>query len=288
MKELFREQQKTILKLLNSPYRKYFDIPHIQEKKIVGVFPNGLIQREGKNLKWYFWTKDIIVDELLRNNFLSYKQYKYAWLSNPFNTGAGDGHLRAENSTWSTVRNATTANDSTDYTGTVLRLDALDNGSTNFIGRGRLPFNTSALDDSVSINSASVYLRCTNVISSPYNGANVYLVNVSSPLASFTTLTADDYDNFGTTVQSDSQFDCTTTGDKTVSLNAAGIASISKTSFTDWGLRINSDQNNLDPSSTTGEQVSIATSENGTTAFRPLLTIVTPDQISVAGDFKFL
>ena len=284
MKDLFSTNQDVILKFLND-YRKYVDIPHIGRNKIIKAFSNGVVQREGKNLKWFFWGKDIITDELLKHDFFPQKSYRYAWLDNPFTSGAGDGHLRAVDGNWTTVRNATTANDNTDYTSTTLRLDSLNNGSNFFLGRGRIVFDTSSLPDAATLTSATVQVECTSVTGSPYSGDTIYLVNVASSLASFTTLTANDYDNFGTTAQSNSQFDCTTTGTKTITLNATGLSAISKTSYTDWGLRTNKDFNNSAPGSTSGTQVLIGTSENSTSAYRPLLTVVTPDE---AGGFFYM
>lgn len=299
MKDLFDQYQPTLIQLANDPYFKdKLDIAHVPtNNKILKVFPNGVAYESGKNVVWNFWGTDVILKKLFDERLLSdayvfdrdsqmvYEQLllkkhfsnRVAWLDNPFNTGAGDGHLRAVDGVWSNVRGASTANDNTDYTSTSLRLDGLRSGSNRFIGRGRLPFDTSALGDTDTITSATVQVNCSSVNGSFNDSNQIYLDNVSSALAAFTTLTANDYDNFGTTVQSDSQFDCSTTGLKSISLNATGIASISKTSFTDWGLRSYEDHNNSEPvNDGDGSQCSIDTSEHATPSLRPLLTVITP------------
>src|SRR3990167_10967868 len=282
MKDLFREQQENILKILNSPYRKYLDIPHIGDNKIVKAFPNGVaIPHRNKQLKWFFWGKDVIADQLISQPEISLGNFEFdnrfrafAWLTSTFNPNANpestsvDGQVGAVSAVWATVRAAATGDQDVSDTATSIRIMGILSGANYFIFRGFILFDTSALNDSDTITSASMQVEVT-----AWGHSDLYLVT-SAP-ASDTAIVGADYNDVGTVAQTDTPLDGEATGTKTQALNATGIGNISKTGITKFGLRQHQDFNNVTP--TDVGETNIASAEHGTAAYWPLLTVVTPD-----------
>lgn len=287
MKDLFSEKQAILLKLANnSHFRQALEIANVpSDKKILKVFPNGVVYENGKSFKWLFWGRDVIADALYANmgdvyqfsklkppNTFEYlNRYRFAWITNTFNSNSGgDATLGAvDGSSWANARNAVTANDTVDNTSTTDRCDNSLSGSNRFIYRPFLPFDTSALTDGVSITSATMDLYVDAVVTAGHNAALVV-----STQASFTTIVANDYDNLGSTEFTNSRFDFTSTGQKSQALNASGLANISTTGYSGFVVRGANDLDNSQPAGIQGP--SIRSVRHATANTRPLLTVVTP------------
>ena len=117
-----------------------------------------------------------------------------------FYSGTGDGSIQSNGSTWSATRS-----------GTSLAVDATDESSiirsaflkTYFINRGWLPFNTSSIPASATINSAttSVYVSAKQ---NAENDGNDFISVVQTSQASETSLATSDWSAIGITEGVDS------------------------------------------------------------------------------------
>lgn len=157
---------------------------------------------------------------------------------------AEDGEVYYGRATWDTVHDAATgivAN----ATGTQPRFQTgnnnLSTGWENY--RAFFAFDTSAIPDSDSISSATLSLRGTN----KFDQGNGSACLVSASPASPTTLTTADYDQCGAInnpTEMASRIDITswsTTGFNDFALNSNGLANITKTGISYFGLRSSAD-----------------------------------------------
>jgi len=130
----------------------------------------------------------------------------------------------------------------TETTGPVSLMDA---GTTtdryNTIARGFFLFDTSAIDDGDAISSATFSLYVTSLTNtlSGEASANSAMVLVSSAPASNTAIVAGDYDTQGSTSfgTSDTQDNLSTSAYNDITLNASGLANISKTGISKFATR---------------------------------------------------
>lgn len=160
----------------------------------------------------------------------------------PTSDAGGDGEIdSAANATWSTVRNATTG--TVNSASTVAYIDDDYYSSQHHLQRGFIPFDTSSIPDTDIIDSASLVLRTFQD-----SGARTGYI-VSSTQASSTSLTANDFDNIGSTSFASAAIN--NSADTTFSLNASGLATISKTGYSQFAVRGEKDFNNTDNTTTT-------------------------------------
>lgn len=156
-------------------------------------------------------------------------------------SGSGSGTIANSNANWTTCRNATdgnstTVNPSTDQTG----LQARYTGVVYIINRSFYPTDTSGIEDTDTIDSASLFLRhSSNTVT------NAYEVDiVASSQASTSTLVNADYDQVGSTVFGSASY---SVGYNEYVLDSNGLAEISVTGVTKLGARLSLDTDNSTP-----------------------------------------
>jgi hypothetical protein len=159
------------------------------------------------------------------------------------------------NATWATVRGATSGDaaftsDGDDagsgldqYVQAGTRLSA---GDYN-IFRGFTLFDSSSLSDSDVILATNEHIYVGSADSNDNDGKD-YIVAVTSTPASNTALVAGDFDQLGTTAQSNT-IDLTSMADgwNTFAFNATGIGNVSKTGVSKFGFREGHDVENEAP-----------------------------------------
>lgn len=124
---------------------------------------------------------------------------------------------------------------------------AEDTWSSNY--RGFMGFDTSSLPDGCTITSATLTLRYYDK-KNELTGSLPAIAVVAASLASHAVIGMSDYSSAGTDLLSDSiAYAAWTSGDKIFTLNAAGLAYISKTGYTDISIcEVNYDvADRLDP-----------------------------------------
>lgn len=186
-----------------------------------------------------------------------------------FGAAVGDGQVALLSaSTWATVRGASSGSES-QYTLDYTSIASYKNGTTYAIYRSFFPFDTSAIPDSETIASATLTLYPNGVCADGVQPG--YLV--AGTQASTSSLSTSDYNKVGSAALSDNTcdfYDGFPNG-KTFTLNAAGLAAISKTGYTKLAVREGRDFNDVAPTTITYAQ--IATSAHSTPGYRPLLTV---------------
>ena len=184
-------------------------------------------------------------------------------------TTSVDGHAGSQGSAISWASRRTSSGTNSDDSGTIMDVRTY-NPSSGFINlfRGIILFDTASIPDTDGIDSATLSINVNWRIGS----RNWYLVT-SNP-ASNTAIASSDYDytDFGTTNLADA-ISYASTGAKTTNLNASGLAEISKTGITKFGIRTDFDADDVDLGNGFGDSGGgIYTSEQGTT-FRPKLVV---------------
>lgn len=160
-----------------------------------------------------------------------------------YTTPVNDGysHRTSINLTWVDVRNG--AGTDFDNTSVMLLTDITADSMSNrfaYLHRSHMIFDTAAIPDSAVITAASVTLTTMD--------ASVLLGDMGVGLTKFTIdglISADDYDNCGSALETQYRNISTIIGTTNIwSLNAAGLANISKTSTTGYCIRLEPDINN--------------------------------------------
>lgn len=208
------------------------------------------------------------------------KTYSFNPNAHPESTSVDGTIYSAWNATWATVRGATVgdANYVSDGDDPATGLDAIlqagtrKSGTDYMIQRCFMLFDTSSLSDSDVILSSNLKLN-VSVSSSNDNDGNDYMAIVTSTPASNTALVAGDFDQLGTTAQTNN-IDLTSmgTGWVTFDLNATGLAAIAKTGVTKFGAREGHDVINEAPVADYNWMIA-GTSE---TANKPTLNVLYP------------
>lgn len=165
-----------------------------------------------------------------------------------------DGHVYYDNYTgsWATVRNATNGQGASDNnTQLAVYVGNYNPGSDAYwIYRSAMLFDTSAIADSDTIDSATLSLWPTTVVNDDLSLTNKSFRLVTSTPASNTAIVADDYEQFGTTAGgTDVAITSLSVGSYswTYTLNATGLGWISKTGVTKLGLRHTADADDEAP-----------------------------------------
>jgi hypothetical protein len=117
-----------------------------------------------------------------------------------------------------------------------------------YLYRGGYIFDTSSIDDGETINSATFSLYGTSKADTGSFAQTVCLYSFAP--ASNTDIVAGDFDSLGTTMLCTSGIDYSswsTSGYNDFSLNATGLAAISKTGYTRLGTRFSSDASASSP-----------------------------------------
>jgi hypothetical protein len=179
--------------------------------------------------------------------------------------GGRDGSAEVINANWTTCRN--TASQAISQPESVLNVEAQLAASNYRICRSFLTFDTRALDGGI-VTAATLalvpdpsYLHADNVALQTHA--------TTTPLAYAATDWATA--NFGSECATRLAF--STSGAKTYTLNATGLAWIKTGGYTVFGLRKAADVDNVTPTSEIGTKPRIYGSQNATESNRPLLTI---------------
>jgi len=168
-------------------------------------------------------------------------------------TTSVDGYAgRAQaNETWATIRGGAgegANSDDTDSANLVKIETESTSGEWDHISRTAVTFDSSALGDSDIIDSATFDFVATNDVET-LTGQSVTIVDVALDVA--TEVDEGDYGNFGTTAQATAFTIAGLTVDSSTytvtDLNAAGLATISKTGISDYGMLVESDRSGTEP-----------------------------------------
>lgn len=176
-------------------------------------------------------------------------------------SGAGDGHIKnITTSGWATTRAATSGSDS-DYTSVALYVAGEHYNATSWqIARIFLPFDTSGLDDGVTIDSATVYFKA-----SANSGGSPSVGVVSASQANTSELVNADFDNIANTEFATRVTSFSSGTYVQWTLNSSGLANISKTSYSKFGMREGNDIDDSDPAEARAYQTFYLSEESGTT-----------------------
>lgn len=216
--------------------------------------------------------------------------------------GVGDGYVESFESnsnpqtSWDTAHDSitgtafdnigATANVGVDYT--IVALGSLDEFT---IDRLFLPFDTSAISDTAAIVSATLNIYVTSksdTITSP--SGQRYITVVQTTQASNTSLTEADYDQCGSVNNPTEGIDTgsrltisavTTSDDNSVSLNSTGVGWVSRTGYTNIGLRQGMDAEDALPTIEGTSNIIISTSEASGTTQDPYLEVVWKNNIVI-------
>lgn len=152
-----------------------------------------------------------------------------------------DGELEGFGGDYATV-NADTSSYSHDDAGYYMDVGQKYDGAY-YIYRDIMLFDTSALPDSISLTSAVLYLW----VASDSSTSDFQVWVVSSNPGNNTDLVNDDYDQLGNTSYGYLSTPGISTGWNTIMLNSTGLAAISATGITKFGLKSNSDAYGMAP-----------------------------------------
>jgi hypothetical protein len=193
-----------------------------------------------------------------------------AVLATDYPVTAGDGYIQyylGSGTTWAAIR-AGTAGTATDYTNWACQTQEYSNGGTSFaIARAFMAFDTSAIDDDATIDTASISITTQ----SSSSRGDVYIDGASQP--STTALTNADYDLVSGTAYSAKLSPAGDNTKNTVSFNATGLAGISKTGYTKISIRGSNDYDNVDVGGSYNATSGFYTSEQSGTGYDPYLTV---------------
>lgn len=201
-------------------------------------------------------------------------------------TSTFDGYVTytdAGDATWATVRGAAAANGNgdADIFLSVELLTGTAAGTWQMLTRSILGFATAGIPDDATITAADLKLTVTADAPLPDNlSQGLNLSTITAP-ASATAIANGDYNvtKYGSTKLCDT--DRALTGmaadtQYTFTLNASGLAAISKTGVTWLALRLADDITNTEPDSPGGGEFSAAylhSADAATEANRPVLTV---------------
>lgn len=280
-KELFNKYQEELLFVANTKLgRRFFQLRKIcdKDKKIIKFTPSSFAIEIGYRENEKTGTLDRICEEkfLTAPKFSKRLNILFSWLPAfykqeeingdfilvpkfglsvyPFypTAGAIDGnsYKTSSGATWANIRNVI-GSGATATPATAELVYLLEHGSVSGyyrqMYRGLLMFDTSSLDDSTAIDSASLSLWGT-AKSNAITTEDLCIVSYSGAETSSIDYQTYYYSQYGTTVMASIAYaDFSTTGYNVMALNAGGISNISKTGITRFGARLNCDRANSAP-----------------------------------------
>lgn len=186
--------------------------------------------------------------------------------------------LATSGETWSGIRNAangTSVADSGAGGSPVLGLES-DN-TWGVFRREVFLFDTSSITDTDTISSATLSVKRDDSVSAFIDDLSQSMGIVSSAPASNTALATGDYDSFGTTdFATRIALSATSNGSYSdFALNASGLANISKTGVSKFGLRLSSDIDDSEPTHSANDtsRIGHVYADTSGTASDPVLVI---------------
>ena len=215
-----------------------------------------------RNGKYYFV-------KLIPASFLKTAKFPiHTDASTDYTAGSGDGYVENYNqSTWSGARDAATGTNNNEVSGTLNSYANKDSSSNWDVVRLFFPIDTSAIDDGVTITSATFKLYATFIIDEDSDSAEI----VQASQASTSALENTDFDAL--TFTSGSSIDLsaiTTSAYNNFTLNETGRGWISKTGYTKLALIHGLDLSDTEPA---GQNYFECGSSEATND--PTLTVVT-------------
>lgn len=162
-----------------------------------------------------------------------------------YTVGPGDGYVGNDGTTYATVRGAADGNNA-DYTAQTMNMGQYLSGSTYYVWRVFLPFDTSGLPDGDVISAATLHQYCEGDRST----VDFNFALVEATQASPSQLVVGDFSKCGDLSNPTLWSSVVNTADVTAStwieigLNAAGRAGINKTGWTKIGIRSEEDYAN--------------------------------------------
>lgn len=203
-----------------------------------------------------------------------------------FYAGSGDGYSAVWESTssWATVHDATTGNDTSATTTTTYAgfCQHQTTGGKTSILRAFFPFDTASLPDTDDISAATLTLYSTGTTANGDNDGDNFVAIVQTSQASNTTLANADYDTCGDAITNPTEgatrisLNSWSTGAgnaNTFTLDATGISWISKTGYTKLGAREGHDVKNNQIANNTSSGAAVYLSEQSGTSTDPTLTV---------------
>lgn len=163
-------------------------------------------------------------------------------------TTSFDGWAEVFNIDWATAHDATISASFNDSGTSYSTLITTDKGVFYTITRFFTLFDTSALGSGATISAATWSVAANGGTKANADSQDIDLV--SSNPASNTSIAGDDYDQVGTTVYGSlavSSWVDTNNTYNNISLNASGLAAISKTGITKFAARLSRDTDNTAP-----------------------------------------
>ena len=161
--------------------------------------------------------------------------------------------------------------------------------SSGDISRAVLLFNTASLPDNATIISATLGLYVTSTQDTDNDG-NDTITPVSATPASNTALSTSDYNSFGTTAYATAIdiTSITTSAYNTFTFNGTGIAAITLTGVSKFGVREGHDLVNNRPANNTGLRVEFSSAEASGTSQDPKFDVTyTTESFSFGMWFPF-
>ncbi len=189
-----------------------------------------------------------------------------------------DGHvIYGSNSDWATVHDAANATQTTDFPPTMnITIGVTIDGRWN-LSRGIFGFDTSGLPVDCTITSATLNLHGAIDENDDWGGAtwNLYQTSISNN----SSLSLSDYDKYNFSSSEFLDTDITISswnngGLNSLTLNSAGLNSISKGGYTTFGMRMGWDVDDTPPSYTNSNysRIQMYTAEQGSN-YIPALTV---------------
>jgi len=323
-KEWFKQNQKTLLYLLNNSvlFRcklgiKIFDCPN--DTKITEITPNSFsfgdkyFKKNGKtwlqrttdfrsNDKFarriYYgflpiWKLSHFFDINVANRFVPFLNLGFDTLTKyPYpadgTANTVDTRIVYTNANWATCHDAATGSsiENTLTSGVISQCEIT--ASVYGISRAGFLFDTSALNIANLVKDSAIFsLYPTGASNNTETTHPADVCIVASTMASNTNPTTADYDQFGTTLLSDTIFDIATFAASGAyndfPLNAAGLAAVSTTGITKLGTRGQNDVENHTP--TARSYVSGVYADGGGTTTGPKLVVTY--SLPLSGFFNF-
>lgn len=202
-------------------------------------------------------------------------------------TNTFDGYVQNTGSSYSTVRGASAgggASDTDNGGGNAFPQHSLFAG-TYYIMRGFFLFDTSSIADGDTVDTATFSLYYDGG-SSDADNEDVHLV--SSTPASNTSVSTDDYDQTGGTSFGSMDLAGTANAYNDISVNSTGIATISKTGITKFGIKNSGDLNNTAPTGLNQRQIRFADYTGTTYDPKLVVTVSTPSASSATSSTPFV
>lgn len=303
-KHFFKKHQKVLLLLANTIFGRYILRIHgnrssVGGSKVIGILPNAIFWKHGDKVKAEFRTHNKFSkriyysfyplwwlihqwDMLFANNFKPAWNLGFDTLTaypDPHTeTSTVDGDTRFADTvspyqTWANLlaQAATSATDSDTTFRVFVSAHPTEAGYDN-CWRAIHLYDTSSLGAGATIDSAV----CSFVSNSTTNGWTDSISLCASAPASNTAIVTGDHVNYGSTDFGNKTLASITADSSTynnITLNASGLAAISKTGITKFGYRLTRDLTATDPSAEGNSNVTFFAAEQSGTSTDPKLVV---------------